>query len=411
MTEILLSASIGGLSFTPDTYNIRGGSYGSVGTADMTTSVSALEAAGIDLPTIAMEATGLVEVSISVGIDGSWTKIFGGEYEHAVWSYDEDTVNIFCRDWAGVLIDEKRVLSMVAQGIVQVLAPGEVADPDGVSTQSQNVSQVVTAIAKQFGFTPIVDADQGTDPELSVGSFYGGDDDATTFMPLPQSLWNILNRLARDTGNEVYVTPKKELVFTAPGANRPTINVVYKSPTMPPTGILPIRNLSVQHNPRRNMSFRVLVVSYDPSRAEATRGDAYVIGTKMPGSSGTTINPGLWPGTNGAIALQLKQNGQRIQLYTFHLDGLTSAQAQQRALSIAQDIAKREFILSGIIDGYPDITPLQTLKIQGEISPVFLGRDYFVSSYVHTYSMHDGFNTNLSALDIQAFGIGEMLTQ
>lgn len=413
MGSVSASVTIGDTKFAPTRFTTRSGSYGSVGTAEIVTSRKELAAAGLDLAGQAISNNGFLQCTISVSVDDDWSLIFGGEYVHATWTFDSDVVEIFARDWAGVLVDEKRVLTTLTEGIVSVLAPGEQPDSAGISNQNQAVAGIVAQVAKQFGFQtviaglPSVTPNPNSDPDTLVGSLFGDATDSTNYVPLPQPLWNILNRLARDTGNEIYITPAKQLVFSAPGAGRPTINLSWGLGS-PPAGVLPVRSLSIQHNPRRNMSFRVLVISYDPARAQTTTGSAYVIGTKMKGADGQTIKPGLWPGSAGQFTILL--NGQHIQLYSFHIDGLTQPQAQQRAMAIADDIAKREFILMGRIDGFGDITPLQTITIQGNIDQTFAARQFFVHGFSHEYDLDaDGFNTTISALDIQAFGLGELL--
>lgn len=410
---VTASVIIGTTQFAPSRVTVRSGAYGSVGTAEITTSRLELAAVGLDLAAQAISNNGFLQCTISVTVDGVSSLIFGGEYVHATWSFDSDTVDIFARDWAGVLVDEKRVLTTEAEGVVSVLAPGEQPNSAGISNQNQTVASLVKQVAKQFGFSTVIQGigtvapNQNTSPDTLIGSLFGDAEDSTNYVPLPQSLWNILNRLARDTGNEIYVTPAKQLVFGAPGAGRPTINLSWGTDVLP-AGYLPARGLSIQHNPRRNMSFRVIVISYDPARAQTTFGNAYVIGTKMKGADGQSIKPGLWPGTAGQFSILL--NGQHIQLYSFHIDGLTQAQAQQRAMSIAEDIAKREFILTARIDGLPDVTPLQTVTIQGNIDQTFSARQFFVHGYTHEYDIDgDGFNTTINALDIQAFGLGELL--
>lgn len=411
--NISIETKIGGQVFLPTAFTVHSGVYGSVGHAEIRTSIRQVADAGISLVAASLAAPQGLEVDIAVQIDdGPKVLIFGGEYVDGKWDYDADALHIEARDFAGVLVDQKRVLTTEAEGIASILAPGEAPTTAGISVQNQTLTQLITQIAKQFSLTPVINLDGGDDPQ--VGTVLGSDD--TVFVPVPTTLWGILNDIARSTGNEVFVTPDKRLVFGPPGAGADTLNFCYKM-NPAPAGSFPIRQPRITHNPRRNASFRVLVLSYNPQSAQITEGSAYALGTSLSGSNQQTIAPGIWEGANtDQIDAALLGQSKQIPLYTFHIDGLTAQQAADRALAIANDIARREFIVTLIADPIPSITPMQHARMDGALDPAFIGNDWYVNAYTHQFTMptrddRGGLTTDVTLLDLPLEGIGQPITK
>lgn len=416
--SITFALSIAGQAIPVDTVDITSGSYGSAGHLTATTSITALAAAGIDLFSLTANAPSPPEVDLDVTMDGAApVRAFGGEHLHTRWNYDRDTVQVHARDWAGRLIDQRRVPTTVVSAIERTLAPlapGQVSGAAGVSNVNQTVGQIVTAIAAEFGLTPVLNL-SGAAGNPGYGTVNGSTD--ATFVTVPQSNWEILNLMARDTGYEVYVTPNRQLVFGAAGAGLPAIALSWNvtPPPLPSGGparagaanaTVPCRDLNIEHQPRRNATFRVVVLSYDPAKAQQTTGRATVISSAFAGTAGVT--PGIWTGNaalNADAALAQQQN-VRVPLYTFRHDGLTAAQVTQRALAIATDIAKRELALSCEVDGLPSLLPTQPLSLAGPVDPAFAGNRWYVNAFRHRFRMRGGsaqvmgFLTELRALDL-----------
>jgi len=410
-----LSVIIGGVEIPISSGNVAGASHGHTGHASLTTSIAALTAQNIDLIEIAQDAPTILPVDVYLVKDGATAHLFGGEYIKANFAYRADTVTIHARDWSGLLVDQKRVLTNILGGNTGALAPGE-QPGSGISTTNQTISQLVTAIANQFGLTPDLRLSNSPGSNPQVGTIFGNSND-TVLTAVPQSLWGILLRLARDTGNEVYTTPEKRLVFGEPGAGLTPLALGWKMNPVP-DGTLPLLDLNIEHNPRRNLTFRVLVLSYDPTVGQPTKGQAYVIGSDMTTSSGATVHAGAW---NGAAAAQIQgavgkgsaSKKNAIPLYTFHIDGLTAAQANLRAQSIATDIAKRELIVRADMDILPGVEPSQAARLDGAINAGFLAHSYYVTSFSHMFKMGKNtakLDTSLMLLDQQPGGAGESVT-
>lgn len=434
--DLSFTVLVGGKPLPFTKFSMTGGAYGSVGHVSITTSNTALLDAKIDLFALTSGSPSLVEVTIAVQqapadqpprggyappptTDSSTTRIFGGEYVKTDWDFDADLVTLHARDWSGVLVDQKRILTKIGNVVKQALAPlapGRVTVA-GISNENQKVSNIINSVAAEFGFTPVLNlSSSGRNP--TVGTLYGSTDQS--FITLPQSLWNILNQLARDTGYVVYVTPTKELVFGEPGAGLPTIQIAWN--VTPGQGQIPCKSVKIEHHPRRNSTFRVLVISYDPSHAQATIGRATYIGNAYAGQHGLKggLNTGQAAITADANILALQTAGANISsaqipLYSFNMDGLDATQATMKAESIATDIAKRELILHATVDGLPSILPTQQVYLSGDISSDFGAPVYYVSGYQQDFIMptsgshhgEAGWITKFTAINIPTEGLAK----
>ena len=410
-TAITPFMSISGTNIPLTSFQITNGSYGSTGRATITSSIVQLQMLGINLIALTTAQASEVEVDVFVNTSAGSTKIFGGEFISSSWDYDRGTVQIDARDWSGVLIDQKKVLVNVAQSAelaVAPLAPGA-NSTFSLSTQNQTLSQIVSAIANSNGLTPVLNLQNTNNPTL--GALYGSDD--SVYTPIPQSLWEIITQLAGDTGYEVYTTPNKQLVFGTAGAGLPTLNINYNTPL--PANFLPCKNPVFTHSPRRNSTFRVLVISYDPGKAQVSLGRATAVGTDLAGLAKITagISSGQSAVSADAVLAGAAGTVGKVPLYTFHADGLTTTQAQNKATAIANDIAKREYMAELTIDGLPSILPTQMLILSGNLDSHFTGINFFVMSYTHTFSMpgkgqsvNSGFLTKIKALNFPIAAAG-----
>lgn len=434
MSDLNFVVMIGGHVVPASKFTIVGGAYGSVGHLTLTTTFTMLYDIKLNIFELTSGSPGLVEVSVDVqqlytpppstgGYDGSprtsrgvgaIKRIFGGEYLRTEYSLDNDTVTITARDWAGVLVDQKRVLTKIGKAIQQVLAPlvpGRVT-VQGISNENQKVSQIINSIADEFGFKAVLHlSDDGRDP--TVGTLYGSQDQS--FITVPQSLWTILNQLARDTGYDVYVTPARELVFGEPGVGLDTLNFSWN--VVPQSGQYPCKQLRLEHHPRRNSTFRCLVISYDPTKAQTTLGRATYIGANYAGQHGITagLSTGQAAVTTDANIAALRLSVSQIPLYTFHIDGLTTEQATLKAQSIAMDIAKKQLILRFTIDGIPYVLPTQMVRLNGDMPKIFSEPIYYISGYEQEFTMpgasshggDSGWTTRITALNIPTEGLAK----
>ena len=353
MTDITWQVTVGGTVVPAFRADATGSTYGSVGSAHITTSIAALDANGIDLYALT-SGSGQTEVDISVAVgSGAVTRIFGGEYLTTSWDMDADTAVLHARSWAGALADQKRILTKIGSavsGALTPLAPGQVSAA-GISNLNQTVGMIVSAIANEYGFTPVLNLSGAEQSDHR------------------HALWQ------RRSG--VYAGAAKPLVDPEPACARHRLCRVRHSDQA--TGVrdawrgpanawrratrsrrkdAPSRcaRLKFTHQPRQNGTFRVLVIAYDPAKAQVAIGRASYIGANFAGQNGLTA--GLATGTSAVTAdaalAKINANGSTtVPLYTFHFDGLSQAQADTQAGAIANDIAKREVIASFECDGLP----------------------------------------------------------
>lgn len=382
---------IGGQQVPTNSFTVTGGSYGSVGSLVSGTSMPALAAAGVDLVALSIANPGSLPVDLFVTLqDGSVNHLFSGEYLTGDFDYNMDSVTVHARDWAGPLVDQKRALTALVKGDSSAPAPDE--NNSGVSTQNQKLSAIVTQIANQFSLTPDLRVnDNISNADADYGAIFGDTTD-TILTATPQSLWGILTRLARQSGNVVYVNAEKHLVFGEAGAGLDVLNLSWRltGNALAASALMnPLLKLSITHNPRRNLTFRVLVKSYDPTLGQLTSGQSFVIGSNYSPDGTTTIHAGAWGGAEASqISASLGSNKKNaIPVYTFHVDGLTASQAQSRAEAIANDIAKRELIINGSCDLIPGMAPGQQATLRGLVNAEFAAHTYFVTAYHHKFSI------------------------
>jgi hypothetical protein len=416
MTAVIPSLVIGGQEVPTDTFTVTGGAYGSTGSLSSTTSIAALEEAGLDIVALSIADPGSLPVDLYVS-GGQFEQMhwFSGEYVTGDFDYNADQVTVHARDWSGPLVDEKRALTSLLGG-GGALAPEE--KESGISTQNQKLSQIVTQIAEQFSLTPDLRLNSKvSNADANYGTVFGDSTD-TILTTVPRSLWGVLNQLARHSGNIVYVTPEKHLVFGEAGAGLDTLDFSWRQNG---PDKLPLLRLRITHNPRRNMTFRVLVKSYDPTTQQLTNGQAYVIGSDYSTDGGSTVHAGSWGSAQSASIASAVGTGKgskknAIPVYTYHVDGLTAAQAQTRAESIASDIAKRELVAHCAADAIPDMAPGQPATLAGLINDEFAAHTYYVTAFNHRF--HVGSSgaggellTDFVMLDRQPEGSGKPVSK
>lgn len=410
MTAVRPRMLVDGVEIPIMEFDVTGGAYGSTGSCVASSSIKALENAKFDLVARSIASPGSMPVDVYATVDGTDHHLFSGEYLTGRYAYKRSVVSFHARDWAGPLVDQKRVLTSLVGGSQAALAPQETDSP-GISTQNQKLSKIVTAAATQFSLIPDLRLSKGSDAD--VGAVFGNTTDSI-LTTAPQSLWAILNTLAKQSGNVVYVTPEKHLVFGEPGAGLETLALSWQQNQLAP-GAIPLLDLTIEHNPRRNLTFRVMVLSYDPTNQQMTKGEAYVVGTNYKAETGSTIHAGSWGGADAqaitkAIGVGRKSKKKAIPIYTYHADGLTAAQAQARAVAIAADISKRELVGTLESDVIPGISPSQPATLTGLIAPEFASHTYYVTAYSHRFRQgkEDAeFGTYFSLLDRQPAGTGK----
>lgn len=336
-------------------------SNGTIATVNAETTVSLLQAYGIDLLDD-ISATDGAEVDIYAGYDGSSTHIFGGVLDTFDPDFKSDRVKIAGRDHGAVLADSKDVVSKI-------------------NYKNQTIGQIVQQIADQNGLTA-----NDTDPGIKAGPVLW---DENNYTPHPQPWWSILQHLAEQVGYEVYVTPDKELYF-GPEQSAGSFEFSWGAP--PDSGAqYPLIELKGSYSPRNNANFTVKVISYHPQYAQHVSGTASPSSNVLRGrrrKSKTEIVT-LRGNTGRSSRGRSGSKPSKLPTYTYRLDGLTPEQANKKAQGIADDIAKREVIIEGKLEGLPSLKIHSNLTLQEKTLPLlgFDGLDYSVSEVTHSFGM------------------------
>lgn len=375
------SVIIHGQEFPSKSWTVRLGAAGSLATVSISTSLALLRASGLNVEKAALEPDG-VPIDIYAGYEGEGAHVFGGVMETCRWSFREDSVTIEGIDHGVVLADSREAISKI-------------------DYRNQSIGQIVTAIAKEHGFNFEIN-----DPGVKAGQELWGE---SAYIPNPQPWWSILQTLARQVGYEVHVTPEKSLFFgPSEAVFRERIGVIWGA--SPGSKDHPLLDLDVLFSPRRNTNVEVNVISYHPQRAELVNGRAETGGSPLSSppirqKQATTRrgkpSKGRYTGNSGAQTSPSKK-----PVLTFHIDGLTNEQAKAKARAIAKDIAKRQVVITGKIEGLPAMQVHGRVDLrQGNLDLAsFAGRDYTVSNVTHTYNFptggrsEAGFTTEFTAM-------------
>ncbi len=409
--SILPYIEINGVSFIAESWNCTRPAYGSVGSFRAQVSREVLNSAELNLFNVGSQATSQVPVYIKVTENGQTTTLWGGEMDTVSTHYDSDTVTISGRDWAGLLVDTKRPIqsTQVVGGTTQSFTPGAtnvaatgaaVADftaaiGSAANVQNKTPSQIAYYIAARNSFLPQVYT-YPNEPE--IGALFSG---LHVNASSPRTEWSILQYMARLLGWVCFVTPTRQLYFGPFTAGTPLDLSWKQSPV--PDGMLPCNDLEITYNPRRNSNFLVVVESFDLETVARTTG---VVGVAHPGTISQVLtafpqvnvqNNRFIVGTAGtssgsSLGALFTALGKPVYVYTH--PNLNVSQAEQQAFSMALELAKRELIMRCRVDGSATLTPLQTVRMHGDLGD-FAGQDYYVNSLEHSFDLDEGWYTHL----------------
>ena len=437
--------TINGQTLIAESWNCTRPAYGAIGRFSITMSREVLNEAGMNLYSLGKSAAtgGFAQIPVDIyveTVDGTY-HLFGGELDSVEVEYDTDTVTITGRDWAGLLADIQQPLifqktignaatspgSLNSSGIT---APGGAKGcPPAGSTASTGAvslttipiygettinvnlatpSQIAYQIAVRNGFTPNIYT-YPDEPKLgALVNELGINAEA------PRSLWEQLQFFARLIGWVCYVTPDRELYF----GPIPNLELVTVSWGIPTTSIA-MNGLSITYNPRQNTNFLVVVASYNTNLVQETQGFVGLGSADMQNSilqaypQAQVVNNKWIVGTSGAkgsdtLASVFSNLGKPV--YLFDEPGLTSAQAMVVAFEKALDIAKKELITRFTVDGSGTLSPLQSIRMEGDIGE-FSGPDFYANAIEHSFSMSNGWYTHIHGWTLSPWGTSSAFTQ
>ncbi len=387
---------IGGYTLPSFEWTVDAASYGQLSHSTVRTTISALQRYKINVPSLNGASS---RVPAKITMNGQ--TIFGGTYRHGFFDFDRDEAEFFLRDYAAILFDTKRSIADIKY--------------DGVT-----VKEFISNLTEEFGNVPGgltgVNIDIESNPLVGTvfaqtGLVQGGSSMST----YPRPIWDLIVLIAKWIGANVFTTPEGILNFIQTPKN-PIIQQYtwMQGPdqavdvTTRNVQFNPILKLNVMHQPENNQNFNVVVISHTQNDVQWTSQTTTAIGEDF---GDTGIKPKLYSGADGVkVQSLLSSRGLGIPTYYFPIDGLTADQAQSRADAIASEYAKRLYVVNAVVDGNPEIRPLQQFLInEGEAGSLigFAQKPLYISGVRHSFSMpqgdslaHDGFQTTIKNLTL-----------
>jgi hypothetical protein len=372
------SITINGSTLPCLSWTVKQGTYGSIGSATVKTTVSLLREQGISLKSFSSASHTPLQISMG------GTLVFGGIYFSSQPTFHEDEIEFTARDYASILFDSKRSLNEF-------------------KTENVTVSQLVTQIANQFNLTPNVSITNNplVGTVMDQGAVAGG---------TPRQLWNFLCYLARMCNGNIWTSPNGTLNFQdlQTGSTR---NYIWGS--TPSSGnstggslaTAPLKTLTLLHQPERNKHFTVIVLGHHGQTTTVSKQTVTVAGEDITTTSTKTIKAGVYVGAAGtAVANVLSSSGIGIPTYTFESQGSKINEVQIEAESIAMRIAKKLLSCTAATSGDLTIKPLMKIAIDDSPDPgALLGYNtdnFYLSGVENSLSLDNGHITTMTGLTI-----------
>lgn len=374
-----LYATIGGGQQQASSFNISDASvkiatYGQLATASCKTSLSGL-AAGIPPVDISQITNPTAQGAnfVPLGIFGNGQQLFGGNYTHGLYTLHEDAVELWGRDFAGILFDSKQSLAVLQGGY-----------------QGLTVNQFVTNIATQFNLQSNVNSTLGA--TTMVGYLVNIAQAGPVMSTVPKSLWDFIVYLARWVGAQVYTTPAGVLTFTDSPAQPQIRNYMFAGTLtdVQNAQCLPVHHLTYLHQPQRNSNFAVCVISHHQKSVQVTAQTVFVAGIPITQTRNRTQPAGVYIQSSGRHLQSVYATaGLGIPVYYVRQSGKTPDQAQAQAFGLALDISARFLVCTMTVDFDPTLAPLQQVSIQaGSVAGSqnlygFAARTLYITSINH----------------------------
>lgn len=359
-------------------WHTTAGTNGAIGTCRIVCGKKALAGAGITPDQL--KGTEPIDIFVNDGRNGN-KHIFGGNHDDSDTDPTGDEVEITGRDPAAVLRDASRAITTKAQ-------------------QNLFVEQVVEELAGAFGLATNI-----TPTGVRAGTIYK---QFNLFSPKPRNAWAMIQLLAKAVGYEVYIQPNTmgnggQLVF-GPGGQNKNWTLTYMPGAL--DAATPIMRPHIRRNPRRNGSFKVFVLSSHPAFG-LTQGSAQ----NVP-SGGGAINFFNGAGSMVQIGAVLGALANGEQVYTYRVNGKTPDACSRLAQSIALDIAKREVIVTGTLDGNTLVQPRDSVSYvetrTGDLGSDVIGKTFTIAELNHSYVLEsdpaqisqEGYTTRIKTLSL-----------
>ena len=269
-----------------------------------------------------------------------------GRVDELTYDPVEQTFEASGRDLTGALIDDKTTMKWTGK----------------------RSSDIATAIANQYGLTPVV-----TPTKTLVGTYYQIDH---VKADLSKPAWDLLTWLARKENFVTYVEGRSLHFEPAPTATQAPQTFTYSAapadggaPKFPGTSIKVSRSLTLAKD------VKVVVNSWNAKTKRAISKTAQAVHTKNQVTRRSPLASG------------------ETQIYSYTIPGLTPEAAQTRANQLAQEISAHEVKLQ--IEGPAHNSLARTDVIQLKGTPY--DQVFFIDSITRSMSDEEGYVWRIEA--------------
>lgn len=391
VSQVLWRCYVNGVINAVSGGHVTRGAYGANGSFSVTCPI---QSSSLNIQQIAQnvgaDARSEVQIQVSTDNGTTWNNLMTGDLDSMDWNFDQDTIELNGRDFSGRLTEQRVVLK-------------------NSELTNMTPSQLAVQFAMDAGLTPDVTPIPG---EQVIG--YLGENNLAIRTATPISKWNLLVLMARLTSRAVWVSSDNPpILYFGPVNFSQTPRPLWYGST--DNTKIPIRHLLGQYRLFKNTTFQVIVMSYHPKQQVQASASVLVLGEEVQYETLKTIPAGTYKGgAAGSLRLQLGNVLRDKPAYIFHAHALNPQQCDTLAEAIARDIAKRQFILKGQIDGDWTVDPLEVVTVtldpntpliglssankastKFNLGP-FSGLPMYVSQVHHTFDMTSGFLTDLS---------------
>ena len=275
-SRIVKSAPAGGTQMLSDVHDLTctQGSYGTIGVMDVETSISDWQNAR--LASFKLRSRWQPDAAPwqckRSGGDGK-TPIFTGVVDEEEFELEHDNLKLHCRD-AGAVLMERTVVPKQA-------------------TDQSSISDFVNQIISDANLTVahVEDVTQSNGEPIRIGTFF---QDKHYFNLVKETTWGVLERLAKVTGNVVYVQADGRIYFgprnTYGVFGTKTVSLKFARGTKDSD----FTSLKVTHNSYRHSAFTLQVHSHNRDGDTTTRLCVAYVNPDLAHDAG--LEPGLLVG-------------------------------------------------------------------------------------------------------------------
>lgn len=326
-------------------------SYGNLCNFEAVASIKGMRNAGYQIYE-KQNSTPLLECKIILvdNTQGTSQIIFDGIIDEVEGIWEDDILEITGRDFSAVLRDKIETLDKYINMTVSDIVTN-IAKANGLQSNIQSTSQIAGVRASTF---------QGEDWALAAS---------------PKPTWHIIQQLADEVGYVAYVDQHKILNFTAPGSGPNQHKYYWKPKNDFQITKDPILKLSILQQSRRCANFTLRVHGYDQDGKE-------------------TIFCDVVRGDGSGQFLSIPRGDLNSQNYL------------SIANNLADEITRKNAVVKMLVEGNSDLNindKLNVFESESDDLLGFSGRDLFIVSIVHQFSMPDfgssmadGFLTHIS---------------